>query len=90
MDCTHKEKQLEAQDEALIKSIFHVTPKEVVRRIHDEDDDLYQLPTKSCGTSSGDLKIFVFYEDLGSPTDSLTKHSFGKFMLDSSTVYQYQ
>ncbi|KAI3853268.1 hypothetical protein MKX03_026355 [Papaver bracteatum] len=74
-----KERQLEAQDEALIKSIFHQAPKEVVRRIHDEDvdedDDLYQLPTKSGGTSNGDLKRKNISEDLGIPTDSLTKHS---------------
>ncbi|KAI3847425.1 hypothetical protein MKW98_032751 [Papaver atlanticum] len=64
-----KEKQLEAQDEELIKSIFHQAPKEVVRRIHDEefdeDDDLYQLPTKS----GGDLKR----KNINSK-DSLTKH----------------
>ncbi|KAI3874287.1 hypothetical protein MKW92_045183 [Papaver armeniacum] len=67
-----KEKQLEAQDEALIKSIFHQAPKEVVRRIHDddEDDDLYQFPTRSGGgASSGVLKR----KNINS-TDSLTKH----------------
>ncbi|RZC52628.1 hypothetical protein C5167_021049 [Papaver somniferum] len=65
-----KEKQLEAQDEALIKYIFHQAPKEVVRRIHDEDedDDLYQLPTKRGGASSGGLKR----KNINS-TDSLTK-----------------
>ncbi|KAI3840152.1 hypothetical protein MKX03_014479 [Papaver bracteatum] len=64
-----KEKQLDARDEALIKSIFHQAPKEVVRRIHDEDDveddDLYQFPTKN----GGDLKR----KNINS-TDSLTKH----------------
>ncbi|RZC52630.1 hypothetical protein C5167_021053 [Papaver somniferum] len=68
-----KEKQLEAQDEALTKYIFHQAPKEVVRRIHDEDededDDLYQLPTTSGGASSGGLKR----KNINS-SDSLTKH----------------
>ncbi|MCL7033045.1 hypothetical protein MKW94_003326 [Papaver nudicaule] len=79
-----EKKQLEAQDEALIKSIFRQAPKEViVRRIHDhediDDDDLYQFPTKSTGgTSSGGSKRKNVYEDLGNPTEHSVAKNFNK------------
>ncbi|XP_065873051.1 uncharacterized protein [Euphorbia lathyris] len=39
----NKEKKLEEEDEALVKSIFEQRPKEVVRMISDEDDDFNLL-----------------------------------------------
>ncbi|OVA07006.1 CWC16 protein [Macleaya cordata] len=73
-----KEKKIEAEDEALIKSIFHV-PKDVVLRIHDEDvdedEDSYQLQTESGETLNLNFKRRKVSEDLGNPTDSLTKDS---------------
>ncbi|GKV34467.1 hypothetical protein SLEP1_g42839 [Rubroshorea leprosula] len=78
-----KEKKLEEEDEALIKSIFQ-RPKEVVRRISDEvfddDGDLAPLLSSGNGETSGDsLKRRKVSE--GKPTDSLTKAS----VLDGSS-----
>ncbi|KDP23009.1 hypothetical protein JCGZ_01693 [Jatropha curcas] len=68
-----KEKKLEEEDEALIKSIFERRPKEVVRRISDEDfdDDDDDEFTNGNGETSKRRKIS---DELPSkPTDSLTK-----------------
>ncbi|WRX21613.1 Saf4/Yju2 protein - like 2 [Theobroma cacao] len=92
-----KEKKLEEEDEALIKSIFQ-RPKEVVRRISDEvfseDGDLTHLSSGNGETSNDGLKpvnsIFYVYamqrrkvseEASNNPTDALTKAS----VLDSSS-----
>ncbi|KAG7977297.1 hypothetical protein I3843_05G024800 [Carya illinoinensis] len=57
-----KEKRLEEEDEALIKSIFH-KPIDYVRRIHDEDldddADMIQLPNDNGETSGDNLKEFM-------------------------------
>ncbi|XP_065875672.1 uncharacterized protein [Euphorbia lathyris] len=53
----NKEKKLEEEDEALIKSIFERRPKEVVRRISDEDvdeDDDFNLLSDGKGETSSD------------------------------------
>ncbi|WCJ38543.1 hypothetical protein M5689_019600 [Euphorbia peplus] len=68
----NKEKKLEEEDEALIKSIFERRPKEVVRRISDEDvdeddDDDFSL------LLSDPKRRKVSDELLSKPTDSLTK-----------------
>ncbi|KAG6710890.1 hypothetical protein I3842_05G025800 [Carya illinoinensis] len=56
-----KEKRLEEEDEALIKSIFH-KPIDYVRRIHDEDldddADMIQLPNDNGETSGDNLKVW--------------------------------
>ncbi|KAF5454678.1 hypothetical protein F2P56_024324 [Juglans regia] len=80
-----KEKRLEEEDEALIKSIFH-KPVDYVRRIHDEDldddGDMIQLSSGNGEISGDNLKRRkVSEEPLGNPTDSLTKATF----VDSST-----
>ncbi|GKV04167.1 hypothetical protein SLEP1_g16362 [Rubroshorea leprosula] len=79
-----KEKKLEGEDEALIKSIFQ-RPKEVVRRISDEvfDDDgeLTHLSSGNGETSGNSLKRRKASEE-GNPTDSLTKAS----TLDGSSI----
>ncbi|KAI3840151.1 hypothetical protein MKX03_014478 [Papaver bracteatum] len=51
-----EEKQLDAQDDTLIKSIFHQAPKEVDHRIHDEDVDEDDDCKSVGGASSGGLK----------------------------------
>ncbi|XVF29592.1 hypothetical protein REPUB_Repub15cG0135300 [Reevesia pubescens] len=80
-----KEKKIEEEDEALIKSIFQ-RPKEVVRRISDEvfddDGDLTHLPSGNAETSNDGLKRRKVSEEAASnPTDSLTKAS----VLDDSS-----
>ncbi|KAL7174896.1 hypothetical protein ACSBR2_028664 [Camellia fascicularis] len=56
-----KEKKLEEEDEALIKSLFGA-PREVVRRIDDDilddDEDLSQISTDNAETSNNNSKIF--------------------------------
>lgn len=80
-----KEKKLEEEDEALIKSIFQ-NSKEYIRRIHDEDldddGDMIQLASGNGETSSDQPKRRKVSEEVsGNPTDSLTKAAFA----DSST-----
>ncbi|EOY04632.1 PREDICTED: coiled-coil domain-containing protein 94 homolog [Theobroma cacao] len=80
-----KEKKLEEEDEALIKSIFQ-RPKEVVRRISDEvfseDGDLTHLSSGNGETSNDGLKRRKVSEEASNnPTDALTKAS----VLDSSS-----
>lgn len=80
-----KEKRLEEEDEALIKSIFH-KPKDYVRRIHDEDfdddGDMIQLSSSDGETSGDNLKRRKVSEGVPeNPTDSLTKAT----SVDSST-----
>ncbi|GAV60881.1 DUF572 domain-containing protein [Cephalotus follicularis] len=76
-----KEKKLEEEDEALIKSIFG-RPKEVIKRISDEDfddddddeGDLIKLPSGNGETSIENPKKRKVIEPLPSnPTDSLKK-----------------
>uniref|UniRef100_A0A5B7BWB1 Splicing factor YJU2 n=1 Tax=Davidia involucrata TaxID=16924 RepID=A0A5B7BWB1_DAVIN len=74
-----KEKKLEEEDEALIKSIFQGS-REFVKRIHDNDlddeEDLTQFLTDNGETSSNNLKRRKASEELpGNPTDYLTKTS---------------
>ncbi|XP_057949298.1 uncharacterized protein LOC131144591 [Malania oleifera] len=76
-----KEKKLEEEDEALIKSIVFHGSGNFVRRIHDEDfvdeEDLNQLTTNHGETSSDTSKRRKISEELPEkPTDSLTKASF--------------
>ncbi|KAJ9697493.1 hypothetical protein PVL29_009353 [Vitis rotundifolia] len=76
----HKEKKLEEEDEALIKSIVFHGSENFVRRIHDEDfddDDNDDVnPTSNGETSSDNFKRRKVAEELPSkPTDSLTKAS---------------
>ncbi|RVW88684.1 Coiled-coil domain-containing protein 94-like [Vitis vinifera] len=75
-----KEKKLEEEDEALIKSIVFHGSENFVRRIHDEDfddDDNDDVnPTSNGETSSDNFKRRKVAEELPSkPTDSLTKAS---------------
>ncbi|GAY55880.1 hypothetical protein CUMW_167510 [Citrus unshiu] len=75
-----KEKRLEEEDEALIRSIFQ-KPREVVRRISDEDldddGDLFQFSSERNEGSSNNLKKRKLSEDVPSkPTDALTEASF--------------
>ncbi|KAL7259765.1 hypothetical protein ACSBR1_005605 [Camellia fascicularis] len=57
-----KEKKLEEEDEALIKSLFGVTPREVVHSIDDDilydDEDSSQISTDNAETSNNNSKIF--------------------------------
>ncbi|KAJ4726614.1 Coiled-coil domain-containing protein 94 [Melia azedarach] len=80
-----KEKKLEEEDEALIRSIFHKR-KEVIRRISDkdldDDEDLFKFPSESSESSGDILKKRKLSEEVPSkPTDSLTKAN----VLDSSS-----
>ncbi|KAJ0047048.1 hypothetical protein Pint_04931 [Pistacia integerrima] len=73
------EKKLEEEDEALIRSLFQ-KPKEIVRRISDEDldddGDLFQLASESSEKSNNNLKKRKVSEEIPSkPTDSLTEDS---------------
>ncbi|KAJ9159624.1 hypothetical protein P3X46_025119 [Hevea brasiliensis] len=73
-----KEKKLEEEDEALIKSIFERRSKEVIRRIPDEysddDDDFNQLSNANSETLRNNSKRRkVSNEHPSKPTDSLTK-----------------
>ncbi|KAL7216570.1 hypothetical protein ACSBR1_028506 [Camellia fascicularis] len=75
-----KEKKLEEEDEALIKSLFGV-PREVLRRIDDDildnDEDLSQISTENAETSNNNSKRRKVSEDLPTkPADYLTKTSY--------------
>lgn len=75
-----KEKRLEDEDEALIRSIFQ-KQKEVIRRISDEDldddGDLFQFASESSEGSSNNLKKRKLSDEVPTkPTDALTKASF--------------
>ncbi|GMY15750.1 splicing factor YJU2 [Fagus crenata] len=85
-----KEKKLEEEDEALIKSIFQSSRQDYVKRIRDEDldddddddGDMVQLSGGNGETSGDNFKRRKISEELpGNPTDSLTKATF----VDSST-----
>ncbi|XP_059452293.1 uncharacterized protein LOC132182940 isoform X2 [Corylus avellana] len=74
-----KEKKLEEEDEALIKSIFH-NSKDYVRRIHDEDldddddEDMIQLSSGNGETSFDQPKRRKLFKELpGNPIDSLAR-----------------
>ncbi|XVE84407.1 hypothetical protein DITRI_Ditri17bG0010000 [Diplodiscus trichospermus] len=72
-----KEKKIEEEDEALIKSIFQ-RPKEIVRRISDEvfnDDGYLTHLSNGNGETSNDgfKRIKVSKEVPNNPTDTLTK-----------------
>ncbi|GMJ01663.1 hypothetical protein like AT1G17130 [Hibiscus trionum] len=74
---SEKEKKIEEEDEALIKSIFQ-RPKEEVRRISDDvfndDEDLTHLSSGKGETSNDSSKRRkVSEETLSNPTDALTK-----------------
>ncbi|TYJ44803.1 hypothetical protein E1A91_A02G009300v1 [Gossypium mustelinum] len=74
-----KEKKIEEEDEALIKSIFQ-KPKEFVRRISDDvfndDEDLTRLLSGNGETSNDGLKRRKVSEESSSnPPDALTKAS---------------
>ncbi|KAL5572013.1 hypothetical protein UlMin_021610 [Ulmus minor] len=78
----HKEKRLEEEDEALIKSIVFHNSKDYVHRIYDEDLDddeeedgnLVRLPSGNGETSSDSVKRQkVSQEPPSKPTDLLTK-----------------
>ncbi|KAH7519537.1 uncharacterized protein LOC107423714 [Ziziphus jujuba] len=77
-----KDKKLEEEDEALIKSVVFHNSKDYVRRINDEDlddeeEDLVQRSSSNGETSSGIFKKRKVSQELtGKPTDSLTNASF--------------
>ncbi|KAL4596123.1 hypothetical protein ACB092_12G141500 [Castanea dentata] len=82
-----KEKKLEEEDEALIKSIFQSSKQDYVRRIRDEDldddEDMIPLSSGNGKTSGHDLKRRKSSEEPpGNPTDSLTKAT----LVDSSSL----
>ncbi|CAL5350724.1 unnamed protein product [Camellia sinensis] len=70
-----KEKKLEEEDEALIKSLFGA-PREVVRRIDDDilddDEDLSQISTDNAETSKNNSKRRKVSEEL--PTNRFLKN----------------
>ncbi|CAL5350745.1 unnamed protein product [Camellia sinensis] len=70
-----KEKKLEEEDEALVKSLFGA-PREVVRRIDDDilddDKDLSQISTDNAETSNNNSKRRKVSEEL--PTNRLLKN----------------
>ncbi|CAJ2644220.1 splicing factor YJU2-like [Trifolium pratense] len=75
-----KEKRLEEEDEALIKSIFSNNPEVSISRIRDEDieteEELLQLSNGHGETSNHNAKRQKLSEDLpGKATDTLTKVS---------------
>lgn len=75
-----QEKQLEEEDEALIKSVFSSKSKELVKRIRDEDletDDFIIKPSNGNGETSDDnMKRRRMSEEFPSKaTDALTKAS---------------
>ncbi|XWS35360.1 hypothetical protein CRYUN_Cryun21dG0119300 [Craigia yunnanensis] len=87
-----KEKKIEEEDEALIKSNFQ-RPKEVVRRISDEvfddDGDLNHLSSGNGEISNDGLKRRKVSEEVPSnPADALTKASFldGSSSKETSSV----
>lgn len=74
-----KEKKIEEEDEALIKSIFQ-RPKEIIRRISDEvfddDGDLTHLSHGNGETSNDGIKRRKVSEEVSNnPTDALTTAS---------------
>ncbi|XVE75419.1 hypothetical protein DITRI_Ditri12bG0092600 [Diplodiscus trichospermus] len=74
---SEKEKKIEEEDDALIKSIFQ-RPKEIVRRISDEvfNDDGYLTHLSNCNgeTLNDSLKRIKVSEEVpGNPTGALTK-----------------
>lgn len=82
-----REKKLEEEDEALIKSVVFHNSKEYVRRLEDEDldgdddddddDDLVHLPSSNGESSSSNAKRQkISQEPSSNPTDSLTTTSF--------------
>ncbi|XP_050212099.1 uncharacterized protein LOC126662232 isoform X2 [Mercurialis annua] len=79
----NKEKKMEEEDEALIKSIFEQRSKELIRRISDEDfdddddnDDDSSAHTSSSNGGASNLKKRKISDELPSkPTDSLTKEN---------------
>ncbi|POO03791.1 CWC16 protein [Trema orientale] len=80
-----KEKKLEEEDEALIKSIVFHSSKDYIRRIHDEeldddddeDDDPIDLQHSNAETSSDNLKRQkASHEPHGNPADVLTSTSY--------------
>ncbi|XP_028073123.1 splicing factor YJU2-like isoform X2 [Camellia sinensis] len=70
-----KEKKLEEEDEALIKSLFGA-PREVVCRIDDDilddDEDLFQISTDNTETSNNNSKRRKISEEL--PTNRFLKN----------------
>ncbi|KAI7997065.1 Splicing factor YJU2 [Camellia lanceoleosa] len=70
-----REKKLEEEDEALIKSLFGA-PREVIRRIDDDilddDEDLSQISTDNAETSSNNSKRRKVSEEL--PTNRFLKN----------------
>ncbi|CAL5350742.1 unnamed protein product [Camellia sinensis] len=70
-----KEKKLEEEDEALIRSLFGA-PREVVRRIDDDilddDEDLFQISTDNAKTSNNNSKRRKVSEEL--PTNRFLKN----------------
>ncbi|KAL5835487.1 hypothetical protein ACOSQ3_015045 [Xanthoceras sorbifolium] len=69
---TEKEKKIEEEDEALIRSIFHKR-QEIIKRLPDEDSDDGEDPISKKGKLSEEVP--------SKPTDSLTEAS----VLDSSS-----
>lgn len=81
-----KEKKLEEEDEALIKSVFKGQREALVlRRIDDseldDDDDLDFILPDNDGSSNGSLKRRKVLEEHSNPTDALTTTN----VLDGST-----
>ncbi|KAK9937644.1 hypothetical protein M0R45_014421 [Rubus argutus] len=82
----HKEKRLEEEDEAVLKSIVFHNSKDYVRRIHDDDlddddEDLFEPLSGNGETSNHMFKRQKLTQEISNPTDSLTKIS----ILDSSS-----
>lgn len=82
-----KEKKLEEEDEALIKSIVFHTSKDFVHRIEDEDsEDEENLSPLSAGnheSANGTLKKRKLSEEFpDKPTDTLTKATASDFLDD--------
>ncbi|MCD7471428.1 hypothetical protein HAX54_011869 [Datura stramonium] len=75
-----KERKMEEEDEALIRSIFQGS-REIVKRIHDDledddDDDIAFFTSESAGSESNSLKKRKVSEEPDEkPTDFLTKAS---------------
>ncbi|XP_010259778.1 PREDICTED: coiled-coil domain-containing protein 94 homolog isoform X1 [Nelumbo nucifera] len=75
-----KEKKLEEEDEALIRSIVFQGSRIFVQRIHDEDEDVdddnnLNLLSTDTGAQNDSKRRKVSEEPSGKPTDSLTKGS---------------
>lgn len=84
-----KEEQLHAEDEALIKSIFQ-NQKTVVLRIDDDDDDIdgddEDLHHDNDQMGNFNNKKRKVAEDLGNPTDSLSKKNIFETSKDEDTA----